>query len=48
MKKKKDMEDNTILLEKKEKFISRIIIAVSIIVGVLITVLLIGLASLFN
>jgi len=42
------MEDNTILLEKKEKFISRIIIAVSIIVGVLITVLLIGLASLFN
>jgi hypothetical protein len=42
------MEDNTILLEKKEKFISRIIIAVSVIVGVLITVLLIGLASLFN
>ncbi|MFO7526015.1 MAG: hypothetical protein R6W68_11235 [Ignavibacteriaceae bacterium] len=48
MKKKKDMEDNTILLEKKEKFISRIIIAVSIIVGVLITVLLTGLANLFN
>lgn len=42
------MEDNTILLEKKEKIISRIIIAVSIIVGVLITVLLTGLANLFN
>jgi type IV secretory pathway component VirB8 len=42
------MEGHTIQLEKKEKFISRVIIAVSIILGVLITVLLTGLINFFN
>lgn len=42
-------EKNTLeQMHKKEKFISKIIIAVSIIVGVLVTVLLTGLVKLFN
>jgi hypothetical protein len=42
-------EKNTLeQMQKKEKFISKIIIAVSIIVGVLMTVLLTGLVKLFN
>jgi hypothetical protein len=42
-------EKNTLeQIQKKEKFISKIIIAVSIIVGVLMTVLLTGLVKLFN
>jgi hypothetical protein len=42
-------EKNTLeQIQKREKFISKIIIAVSIIVGVLMTVLLTGLVKLFN